>query len=210
MANLYPVLLKNVEHISFGANLTNIIASKKQGEVVVKVKKLLVTYDGTEYESVDCQSVTVKFVDDSIVLDIVLAKPENTETSVKDAIPQTEVVVPPTVADTFMLTGDDLEAFELLSDFHRTENQRQKTENDKLEAYTLESGVFDIQDLTSVQNALLDIVTKEKQFIDKGYKVFKTNTPRFDYETDDNFKLIESAVLIKPVVAPAEIVEENK
>ena len=203
MADLYSTLLKNTESISFGANLTNIIALKSKGEVVMKTKKLLVIYDGEKYEPVDCQSVEVKFEGDTITLDIILAKDEG---QLKE-VPQTEAVIPTAETDTFMLQGDDLESFELLSDFHRAENQGQKTGDDKLKAYTLESGIFDIQDLTSIQNAMLDIIEKEKQFIDQGFKVFKVNTPRFDYENSNNFKLIESVVLIKQI---SEVVKENK
>ena len=208
MADLYNTLLKNTEDISFGVSPFNVIALKKQGEVVVKkVKKLLVIYDGEEYNPVDCQSIEVKFEGDTIVLNVVLAK-DNEEQQTEN-MPQTEAVVPTSKTDTFTLQGDDLEAFERLSDFRREENQKnQMVKNDTLKAYTLESGTFDIQDLTSVQNAILDIVEKEKQFIDKGYKVFKINAPlRFDYENSNNFKLIESVVLIK---STAEIVEENK
>ena len=206
MADLYNVLLKNTENISFGASPMSIIAPRK-GEVVVKVKKLVVTYDGELYDPVDCQSVTVKFEDDTIILDVILTKTK--EQSVTEDIPQVEAVIPPSTTDTFMLQGDDLESFELLSEFHRPENQISKTENDSLEAYTIESGIFNIQDLPSVQNAVLDVTEKEKQFIDSGYKVFKTNTPRFNYTEGDNFKLVESVVLIKQV-ATTDVVEESK
>ena len=202
MVDLYPTLLKNIKTPAFGINPSSIVF-KKQGEVVVKSKKLLVTYDGEKYEPVDCQSVTMVLEGDTIILDIVLIK---TEEQVKD-VPRAEAVIPASETATFMLQGDDLEAFSRLSDFSKKENQTQKTENDELEAHTLESGTFDIQDLTSVQNAILDIIARERQFINKGYKVFKTNTPRFDYENSSNFKLIESVVLIKPAT---EVVEENK
>ena len=211
---LFPVLLKNTENISFGVNLMHIITPKKQGEVVVKTKTLLVTDDNLEYDPVDCQSVEIKFEGDNIILNVVLAE-DNEEQQTENVpqtenMPQTEAVVPTSKTDTFMLQGDDLEAFELLSDFRHEENRGQKTENDKLAAYTLESGTFDIQDLTSVQNAMLDIVEKEKQYIDQGYKVFKIHTPRFDYENSSNFKLVESVVLIKQAIPATEIVEENK
>lgn len=207
IADLYPILLKNTLHQSFGINPSNIMLKTKQGEVVVKAKKLLVTYNGEENEPVDCQSVEVKFEDDTIMLNIVTVKDGQEQPRAED-IPQTEAVVPPAVTDKFVLQGDDLEAFELLSDLRRTENQGQKTENSTLEAHTIESGVFDIQDLMSVQNATLDIVEREKQFIDQGYTVFKTNTPRFDYENANNFKLVESIVLIKPIKS-TEIVEDK-
>ena len=205
---LYDTLLKNTENISFGVSPFNVIALKKQGEVVVKkVKKLLVIYDGEEYDPVDCQSVEVKFEGDTIILNVVLA--EDNEEQQPENIPQAEAVVPTSKTDTFMLQGSDLDAFKALSDFRRKENLGEKTDDDKLEAHTLESGTFDIQDLTSVQNAILDIIEKEKQFIDRGYKVFKINTPpRFDYEENgNNFKLIESVVLIPQLI---KIVEENK
>ena len=119
-------------------------------------------------------------------------------------------MIPAAETDSFLLKGDDLESFEMLSDFRRKENQGEKTKNDKLEAFTLESGTFDIQDLTSVQNAMLDIVEKEKQFIDNNYKVFKTNIPRFDYENVSNFKLVESVVLMKQTTKITEAVKETK
>ena len=204
MADLYPVLLKSIDNVSFGANLMNIIALRK-GEVIVKTKKLLVTYDGEKQEPVDCQLVEVKFEGDNIILNIVPAKNVDQLPAAKDT-PQTKAIIPAVVTDKFILQGDDLEALEALSDFRKKENIAEKTDNSKLVAYTLESGAFDIQDLTSVQNAVLDIIEKEKQLIDKGYKVFKTNIPRFDYENINNFRLIESAVLIKSVA----IVNEKK
>jgi len=208
---LYNTLLKNTEDISFGVNIMNIITPKKQGEVVVKTKKLLVTYDDLEYNPVDCQSVEIKFEGDNIILNVVLAE-DNEEQQTENVpqtenMPQTEAVVPTSKTDTFMLQGDDLDAFEALSDFRRKENQGEKTDSDELKAYTLESGIFDIQDLTSVQNAILDIIEKEKQFIDQGHKVFKTNIPRFDYENGNNFKLVESVVLMQQ---STKMVEEKK
>ena len=201
--DLYHTLLKNTEQISFGVNPVSVIL-KPKGEVVVKTKKLSVIYDGEQQEPIDCRSVEIKFEGDNIILNIVPVKIE--EQSVIEDAPQAEAVIPATKTDTFMLMGDDLESLELLSDFRKEENLGQKTANDKLEAYTLESGVFDIQDLTSVQNAMLDIIEKEKQFIDQGYRVFKANIPRFDYENSNDFKLIESVVLITPTV---EVVEEK-
>lgn len=204
---LYNTLLKNTEDISFGVNLLSIITPEKQGEVVVKkIKKLLVIYDEQEYNPVDCESVEIKFEGDTIVLNVVLAK--DNEEQLEENMPQTEAVISTSKTDTFILQGGDLEAFEALSDFRRKENQKEKTDDDTLEAHTLESGTFDIQDLTSVQSAILDIVAKEKVFIDKDYKVFKINTPpRFDYENSNNFKLVESVILLKQTT---EIVKESK
>ena len=194
----------------------NIILLKKRGEVIVKVKKLLVTYGGERQEPIDCQAVEIRFEGDTILLNIVLVEDAEAQhkavQSDKPQVdePQVTAVVPIAATDKFVLQGDDLEAFEMLSDFRREENTGQKTENDKLEAYTLESGVFDIQDLASVQNATMDIVAKEKVFIDSGYKVFKINIPRYDYENNNNFKLIESVVLLKPVGTVVDNVEDNK
>lgn len=204
--DLYHILLKDVEPHQFGGNLIDAFASKKKrGEVKVSTKKLLVTYDGEEYAPVDCQSISVKFEGDAVVLDVVLEegsiKPDNEEENGKKSledIPQAEAVIPVSETDTFALQGDDLEAFKLLSNFHRAENRDQQIDNGiEPEMHALESGVFDIQDLTSVQNAMLDIVEQEKQFIDQGYKVFEVNTPQFDYENSNNFKLIESVSLRK-------------
>lgn len=206
MVDLYNTLLKNTEDISFGVNLMSIITSKKQGEVVVKkAKKLLVIYDELEYNPIDCQSIEIKFEGDTIILNVVLAK-DNEEHQTEN-MPQTEAVVPASKTDIFVLQGNDLDAFETLSIFRRKENQEEKADSNTLETHTLESDTFDIQDLTSVQSAILDIVEKEKQFIDKGHKVIKVNTPKFDYENSNNFKLIEVVELIQQ---SAKIVEETE
>jgi len=204
MADLYNILLKNTENISFGANAISIIAPKNQGEIIVKSKKLLVTYDGEEQEPIVCQSVTVKYEDDTIMLNIVLTKDDEKQA---EAVPQAEAVIPTSKTDVYTLQGDDLESFEMLSSFRKSENCIQKTNNSELEIYVLKSGTFDIQDISSIENAMLDIVAKEQQLIDSGYKVFNINTPKFDYENNNNFKLIESAELIKQSI---EVVEENK
>lgn len=211
--DLYPTLLKNTEHISFGASPMSIMVPPRKGEVVVKTKKLLVTYGGEAQEPIDCQSVTMKLDGDTIMLDIVLTeeKTEIGQPALSADAPQTEAVVPAAVTDKFDLQGDDFEALELISDFRREENQGEKTDDDKLEAFTLESGTFDIQDLTSVQNAIFDIVEKEKAFIDLGYTVFKTNVPRFIYENDYNFMLVESVVLMKHAAkATTDVVNVNE
>lgn len=206
MADLYPTLLKNVKHLQYGANLMNIVAlQKKQGEVV-KTKKLLVTYDGEEYAPVDCQSVTVKMDGDTIILNVVLAKDEDiTDTKSTEAPGLADSVIKTTENDTFLLKGDDLESFEVFSEFRKKENRAEKEDSATLIEQVLDSGVFDIQDLTSVQNAILDIVDKEKKLIDQGYRVFKTDTPKFIYENNNNFKLTESVILIEPTK-----VTENK
>ncbi len=209
---IFTVLLKNTCSPTFGAKPSNVVfQKKKQGEVIMNINKLLVTYDGEEQEPVKCQSISMSISGDTILLDIVPRKGEEhqaEDTSQAEDTPQAKAVVSSNVSDMFMLKGDDLESLTLLSDFRNKENQGQKTGNEKLEACTIESGTFDIQDLTSVQNAMLDIVEKEKQFIDNGYKVITVNIPRFDYENSSNFKLIESAVLIKHSVV--DTVDENK
>ena len=183
-------------------------------------KKLIIVYDKLEYNPIDCQSATIEFEGDTIRLNVILTKDKDEDeeapslSQLPDSrlknVPQAKAIIPAAKTDMFMLQGDDLEAFEQLSSFHFEGNQRQKTKKDKLQAYTLESGVFDIQDLTSIQNAILDIVEKEKQYIDQGYKVFKTNVPRFDYENDNNFKLVESVVLMPPADTLVKIGKEDK
>ncbi len=193
MSDLYNILLKNTENISFGADPISIIMPKSKGDVV-GTKKLLVTYDGEEQEPINCQSIIVKYEDDTIMLNIILVK-ENEESSVS---PQAEAVIPPSKTDTFALQGDDLESLELLSDFRKKENQVQKFEKGEAKyEHIIESGMFDIQDLTSIESAIFDIITKEKQLIDKGYKVFKPTPPVFKYEDSNVFKLVESVSLIK-------------
>ena len=126
MTDLYPELLRDVEQALTGATLTNIIALKKQGEVV-KTTKLRVSYNGEEYDPVDCQSVSVKLENDTILLDIILADDKVVE---KPPVPQAEAVVPAKPTDIFILQGDDLEAFQMLSIFAREEHHREKAEDD--------------------------------------------------------------------------------
>ena len=212
MPDLYSTFLKNTAQIQFGATPFDIVALKEKRGEVMGTKKLIVVYDKLEYNPIDCQSVTMEFEGDTIRLNVTLAKGEESQLPADQLanVPQAKAIIPAAKTDMFMLQGDDLEAFELLSSFHSAENRRQKTENDKLQAHTLASAVFDIQDLTSIRNAILDIVEKEKQYIDQGYKVFKTNVPRFDYENDNDFKLVESVVLMPPVDAPVKVGKEDK
>ncbi len=163
MPNIYKVLLKDVEHKSFGASLTNIISLKKGEVAMATTKKLVVIYDGDEYEPVNCQSVKIQFEGDTVILTVVLMKDEpQTEVTPNDA-PVEDAVISTSPDETFELQGDDLEAFEALSDFRNVEYQSKEKNDSKLEeTHTIESEIYDIQDLQSVQNAVYDLIEREK------------------------------------------------
>jgi len=203
MADTYPFLLKNVEHKSFGASLTNIISLKKGEVAMATTKKLVVIYDGDEYEPVNCQSVEIKFEGDTVILTVALAKDESQ--------PVEDAVISTSPDETFELQGDDLEAFEALSDFRNVEYQSKEKNDSKLEeAHTIESEVYDIQDLQSVQNAVYDLIEREKELLNKGYTVFKYTVPKFDYKDKNLFKLVESVVLIMTTKTANELAKGTK
>lgn len=203
MADTYPYLLKNVSQKQFGIKPADLVVLNKKGKAV---KKLVVVYNGEKYEPVNCKEVSVQFQDDTITLNIVLAddKPQPEESPVTDAVMST------TKDEIFLLKGDDLEAFTALSEFRNNENQNSPTEVTKREAHILESEIYDIQDLQSVQSAILDLVGAEKKFLENDYIVLKYSPPRFAYEEDEShFKLIESVVLCKKEAATISKDTEN-
>ena len=176
-------------------------------------KKLVVIYDGDEYEPVNCQSVEIKFEGDTVILTVVLKEDEpQIEVTPNDA-PAENAVISTSPDETFELQGDDLEAFEALSDFRNAKNQGKKEDDSQLETYIVESEIYDIQDLPSVQNAIFDLIEKEKEFLNKEYIVFKYTIPKFDYFDDKDknlFKLVESVVLIVTTKTANELAKETK
>lgn len=211
MADTYPYLLKDIEHKSFGASLTNIISLKKGEVAMATTKKLVVIYDGEEYEPVNCQSVKIQFEGDTVILTVALMKDEPQTEVTPDDIPTENAVISTSPDETFELQGDDLEAFEALSDFRNVEYQsKEKNDSKSEEAHTVESEVYDIQDLQSVQNAIYDLIEREKELLSKGYKVFKYTVPKFDYKDKNLFKLVESVVLIMTTKTANELAEETK
>jgi len=200
MVDLYSTLLKDPEQVKFGVSASHIVFDKPpKGEALVSATKLLVNWNGDNYDPLECKSVSVTLEDGAIHLNVVLMDDKE---HIADDVPQTDAVATPDLADKFKLQGDDLESFEMLSLFRKDENKGEKTETTILEAHTLESGTFNIQDLSSVQNSVLDIMAKEKVLIDAGCKVFQLNTPRFEYVTKNDFKLVEVVVLVRDSAIP--------
>lgn len=177
--------------LEFGSKLSNIIKLKKDKK---SMKRLIVIMDGNEYEPMICKDITINIENDNIILNV---NSEKVEQPVDESTPTEQGIISPTKTEVFSLTGDDYESFVALSEFRQSKNTIEKKEGDKLEAFTLESETYDIQDLQSVSNATLDIIYKEQDFLNKGYKVFKVNAPRYIYENDNNFKLVETVVLCK-------------
>ena len=199
----YSHLLRDIKQQSFGASLTNIISLKKGEVAMATTKKLVVIYDGDEYEPVNCQSVKIKFEGDTVILTVVLAKDESQ--------PVEDAVISTSPDETFELQGDDLEAFEALSDFRNVKYQsKEKNDSRSEEAHTIESETYDIQDLQSVQNAIYDLIEREKEFLNKEYIVFKYTVPKFDYKDKNLFKLVESVVLIAATKTANELAKETK
>jgi len=180
--------------LEYGAKLSNIIKLKGKKSM----KKLVVVMDGNEYDPVVCKDIDINISDDVIILTI------NSETEqVENENLPTENGIAITSSENeneiFPLTGEDLDTFVTLSEFRIAENTVEKKEGQKLEAITIESEVYDIQDLQSVSSATLDIIAKEQEYIKAGYKAFKTNNPKYIYESNNknNFKLVETIVLCK-------------
>jgi hypothetical protein len=210
MANIYSHLLRDVEQKQFGASLTNIILLKKGEVAMATTKKLVVIYDGDEYEPVNCRSVKIQFEGDAVILTVVLKEDEPQTEVTPDDIPTEDAVISTSPNETFELQGDNLEAFEALSDFRDDKNQGKKESNSELETYIVESETYDIQDLQSVQNAIFDLIEREKEFLNKEYTVFKYTVPKFDYKDGDLFKLVESVVLIAATKTANELAKETK
>jgi len=180
--------------LEFGSKLSNIIKLNKGKKSMLK--NLIVIFNGEEYEHIVCENISVNIENDNVVLNVVTKK--DIEQPTDENAPTTQAIIAPTKDEVFLLSGDDYESFISLSDCRRPENMvPEKKEGQKLEAFTIESDTYDIQDLQSVSNATLDIISLEQKFLNKGYKTFKANNPRYIYENDNNFKLVETVVLCK-------------
>jgi len=174
--------------LEYGAKLSNII--KLRGR---SMKRLVVIFDGEKYEPIFCDNINIKLENDEVILELKTSESVQTDNS----IPSEQVMIAPSKDETFILTGDDYSSFIALSEFRRTENITEKKEGQKLEAFTIESETYDIQDMQSVSNAILGVISKEQEYLKKDYKVFKTSDPRYIYEDDNLFKLVETVVLCK-------------
>jgi len=180
--------------LEFGSKLSNIIKLDKEKKSMTK--NLIVIFDGEEHEPIECKNISVNIENDNMILNVTTKK--DIEHSTDENIPSNQGIIAPTENEVFFLSGDDYDSFIAISECRRSENMlTEKKEGRKLEAITIESSTYDIQDLQSVSNATLDIVAKEQELLNEGYKTFKANDPRYIYENDNNFKLVETVVLCK-------------
>jgi len=193
MTDLYPILLREEKQVSYGASLQNIVPLEEKG--IIMRKKLIITIDGEDFSPLECDTIDVNFKEDTIKIIVQTILPE---------IVQGKTTAPGIITEEkgkFAMTGEDLIAFTELSEFRLDKNKEVTSKEEDLSTITLESDLYDIQDLNSVQNASFDIIDKEKQYLTKGFKVFKVNTPEYIYQDNNNFKLVETSVLhkIEPV-----------
>jgi len=188
---IYKTLLKDVELKSYGANLSNIIKLERKD---MPPKKLLVMYDGEMQEPISYEELSFEMTNEGILLKIESASRERDTQKVQD-VPQEQPIADPVQEENFSLQGDDLESFQSMSPFRQTENKTEK--GDTKQAITISSGTFDITDINCIMNAILDLVNAEQKYIDEGYKILQCSDPKFSYEDNKYFKLIESAVLSK-------------
>jgi hypothetical protein len=194
--------------LDYGVKLSDIIKVERKS----KMKKLVIVLNGSEFNALFCKEINLKIEDDCIKL---LVEYDDDATELEDeeqeAIPKVNGILPPSKDEIYILGGDDYESFEALSEFRHDDNIVEKKDNQKLVAITIESDTYNIQDLQSVSNAILDIIAKEQEFLSKGFKVFKNNIPRYSYEDENHFKLVETTVLSEEVVKVQEAnTAENK
>lgn len=191
MKSLYPTLLREVETPQYGATLQSIVKLGKRGEQM-ETRKLVMVLNGDKQDPIECATLNVQIEGDTIVVDVRTA-----EQPVDEGAPAADGLAVSEMTNNFRLQGEDLDAFEMLSDFRLLDNKTVAEEGKTFVAVTLESSVYNIQDLSAVQNASLELMEKERKYLADGYKVYTVSTPRYDYESTNHFKLIETASLYK-------------
>lgn len=197
MNDLYPYLLRNEKTKQFGATLSSIIPKRK--EAMNKTKKLVVYFNGEEQDSIEVSDVRLFLGGDFIKLhiDTIEEEKENELPTEEEGAPSSKGVVDPTQAEIFLLSGDELESFEVLSSFRQKENISENRENISPIHHIIETNVYNITDINSVDNAKMDLINAENTLIAQGYKVFKVKTPKFQFNGNIYFKLIENCILCK-------------
>jgi len=205
LTDLYPTLLRDVDAPQYGATLKSIVELGERGKQMAR--KLIVTIDGAAQPAIECSAVNVAFEDDTVVVKVSTLKNTGFSKNTGSDGPSVDGLQPLTSTKVFRLMGDDLDAFMLLSDFRLEANKTEKIPDQSPRAVTIESETYDIQDLSAIQNASLDLIDKERRFLDDGYLVHSASEPRYEYEDANHFKLIETAVLFK--ADTAEVSTEN-
>jgi hypothetical protein len=185
MYNLFPYLLRDVNSPSeFGSTLSHIIKGK---EIMKQSKKLIVYFNGEEQEAINISSIKMELADDNIILHI---DTEKEEISLIEDTPSVDGILIPSSAETFLLQGDDLEAFQNLSEFHNPKNHVKEKDTITPVHQTLETSTYNIQDIQSVEQATMELLEIEQKFIKEEFKVIKVDIPKFIYEEDGiHFKL---------------------
>jgi len=197
MTDLYPTLLREVDKYTFGVTLQNIIPLIKRGNEM-RTKRLVMVIDGMEYNAIEYESLGFQFENNTVIINVKTENQDATEevVEIKKDVPTPEgFIAMDATAHQYQLTGDDLDAFNSLSSFRISENVTKEIEGKIKVDVIIESDVYDIQDMMSVNTAILDLSHKEDQFIATGYKVFNASVPTYSYIDSDNFKLVENVVL---------------
>jgi len=187
MSDLYPTLLRDEKSLQFGATLQNIVSLEKRDEKMSK--KLVIVIDGDKIDPVEYSALDIKFEGDSVIINVTSStSPSALPIGAEDA-PSVSGYLDETPNDA-NLSGQDLAEFTVMSEFRLEEN---KCENSgEATKITLESKLYDIQDMSSIQNACFDLVELEREYIKDGYKISAVADPLFVYETTNNFKLVET------------------
>lgn len=201
---LYPYLLRDAENKQFGAGLSSIIKPKKKEKEMNTPKKLVVFFNGEEQAPIEVADVTLNVQDNTIVLQInTPAEEEKNKSQKPSAIPSEDapsvegILVPEDLPnETFMLKGADLKALENLSVLRA--NRIEKKGNATPTHHLIETSIFNIQDVQSVQNAIMELVDAERKLVEDGYAALDVKTPEFVFEdANEYFKLTQACVLVQ-------------
>lgn len=195
MVDLYPTLLRDVKMHEYGATLSGIASLGQRGKEM-ETRKLIVIVDGDKYDPIECDSINISFENGTIKVDVLTATkvaPTTEEAPAEKGFTVAEYT------DKFSLSGPDLMAFESLSKFRDDSNKSTETAGKFI---SIETEKYNIQDMNSVQAAILDLVEKESNQLTEGQKVVSVNFVEFKYVDDDNFILIETAILSDPEEVP--------
>ncbi len=189
--NFYPYLLRQENSKQFGVNLSNIIPVKRKRSMS---KKLVVFFNDEEQEPIEVANIDIQINNDTIVLRINSKNVTQNTTETALDTPSVDGIVASHVEEKFLLKGEDLESFETLSELRNNRATKQKGITPI--QHIIETQVFNIQDIQSVDQATMELLNAEQKLINSGYKMLEVNTPEFIFEEDaEHFKLIETCIL---------------
>lgn len=185
MADLFPYLLREEHSQSFGVGLESIIIPKRNG---VTMKKLVVYFNGEKQEPLEISNIELQFKDNEIVLRI--------DSSEENSVSSTDLTngVIPLDAEEIPLTGVNLEMLETLSELRK--NKVEKCDNPI--HHIIETSLFAMRDIQSIEQAITELVAAEHVLIEKGYKALEIKLPKFVFTEDsEQFKLVQACVICK-------------